>query len=175
MHGTAATPRTALGAVDRAIEAAACLAVVLLLGCVAAGVVTRGMGDPLVWTDEVARFLMVWLAALGWMLACRRRLHVRIRFFQDKLPRAGHRAVEVAIQAAQILFGLVVAGCGVELVLRNWELEATTVPVSMAWMYVPLVPAGLVLAAQAAAELAEQARRRAQPAQGGPVGEGSIE
>lgn len=186
--GTAAAPRTAplraalgaaLGAVDRVIEASACLAVVLLLLCVASGVVTRGLGDPLAWTDEMARFLMVWLAALGWMLACRRRLHVRIRFFQDKLPRAGHRAVEAAIQAAQVLFGLVVAGYGVDLVHRNLELEATTVPISMAWMYVPLVPAGMVLAAQAAAELAEQARRQparpVPPAQEGPIAESSVE
>jgi len=42
--------------------------VVALLLSVAAGVVSRGLGEPFIWTDEVARFLMVWLACFGWIL-----------------------------------------------------------------------------------------------------------
>ena len=131
---------------------------VALLLCVAAGVVTRGAGNPLIWTDEVARFLMVWLACLGWMLACRRRIHVRIRFFQDLLPRPAWRVAEIAIQAALALFGAIIAGYGVGLVLKNADLQATSVEISMAWMYVPLVPAGLLMATQALAEIVEHAR-----------------
>jgi hypothetical protein len=36
-------------------------------------VITRALDDPLIWTDEMARLLLVWVAALGWMLATRRR------------------------------------------------------------------------------------------------------
>ena len=143
---------------DRGVEALASALVVALLLCVAAGVVTRSAGNPLIWTDEVARFLMVWLACLGWMLACRRRIHVRIRFFQDLLPLRAWRAAEIAIQAALVLFGAIVAGYGVGLVLKNADLEATSVEISMAWMYVPLVPAGLLMALQALAEIVEHAR-----------------
>lgn len=166
MVAPASAVRRLAGAIDRLIEVLAGAAVVLLLLCVALGVVTRAWGDPLAWTDEMARFLMVWLAALGWMLACRRGIHVRIRYFQDKLPGPAHRSVEAIIQAAQLVLGLVVAGSGIELVGRNWDLEATTVPLSMGWMYLPLVPAGLVLAAQAAADLIAQAASsvRARPA-----------
>ena len=75
-----------------------------LLGCVALGVITRGMGDPLIWTDELSRFLMVWLAVFGWILASRKRIHVRIRYFQDLLPARVHAAVEVAFQLAMLRF-----------------------------------------------------------------------
>ena len=42
---------------DRVIGAVACFILLALLSCVTSGVVTRALGDPLVWTDEVARFL----------------------------------------------------------------------------------------------------------------------
>ena len=150
-------------AFDRFAAAVACGLLVALLGCVTLGVVTRAANNPLIWTDELSRFLMVWLAAFGWILASRRRIHVRIRYFQDKLPAGAHRGVEVAIQAAMTLFGVLIAWYGVELTIKNHDLEATTLPLSMSWLYAPLVLAGVVTAAQGIAELA-QSLRNAPPA-----------
>src|SRR5215475_4120011 len=110
---------------DRAAAFVACAIVVALLGCVALGVVTRALGDPLIWTDELSRFLMVWLAVFGWVLATRRRIHIRIRFFQDKLPGRAHRTVEIAIQAAMALFGALVAVYGAGLIGKNYALPIT--------------------------------------------------
>lgn len=150
--------RALAGGFDRAAAFIACAIVVALLGCVALGVITRALGDPLIWTDELSRFLMVWLAVFGWVLATRKRIHIRIRFFQDRLPKAAHRAVEIAIQAALTLFGALVAIYSVGLVGKNHDLEATSLPLSMAWMYAPLVIAGAVTAAQGALELIQALR-----------------
>jgi len=136
--------RRFVGAFDHAAAFASCALVVALLVDVSLGAITRTMGDPLIWTDELARFLMVWLAVLGWIVASRKRLHVRIRFFQDLLPARGHCAVELAIQIAMALFGALILAYGIGLVAKNRDLEATTLPLSMAWMYVPLLPAGAV-------------------------------
>ena len=138
-----------------------------LLACVSAGVVTRELGAPLIWTDELSRFLMVWLAAFGWMVASRKRIHVRIRYFQDRLPRSAHNAVEIAIQAALVAFGALVTYYGVGLVAKNHDLTATTLPLSMSWMYAPLVLAGAVTAIQGAIELAAAARREREVAAAG--------
>ena len=150
-------------ALDRASVVVACALVVALLLCVTAGVLSRELGAPLSWTDEGARFLMVWLAVAGWILASRRGLHVRIRYFQDKLPPPLHRAVEILFQLAMTAFGALVAGYGVVLVGRNHDLEATSLPLSMAWMYVPMVLAGVVTALQGFAELVAALRRREPP------------
>jgi TRAP-type C4-dicarboxylate transport system permease small subunit len=138
---------------DRVIGAVACFILLALLSCVTSGVVTRALGDPLVWTDEVARFLLIWLAVSGWILASRRRSHVRIRFFQDLLPKRVWKVAEVAIQFALFVFGLGVMVFSVGLVIRNFDLEATTVPISFAWMYAPMILAGAVTAAQALTEI----------------------
>jgi TRAP-type C4-dicarboxylate transport system permease small subunit len=145
---------------DRAAAVVACVLVVALLVCVSLGVVTREAGSPLIWTDELSRFLMVWLAVLGWVLASRNRLHVRIRYFQDLLPQRAHKATEIVIQAALAIFGALVCIYSVGLVLKNHDLEATTLPLSMSWLYAPLVLAGAVTAAQGVVELAAAIRTR---------------
>jgi TRAP-type C4-dicarboxylate transport system permease small subunit len=149
------------GIADRAAAMIAAAIVVALLACVSLGVITRALGDPLIWTDELSRFLMVWLAAFGWIVASRRRIHVRIRYFQDRLPPRLHRAVEIAIQVAMIVFGALVLVYGVRLVMRNVDLEATSLPVSMAWVYAPLVLAGAVTALQGLVETIGALRSRA--------------
>ena len=148
----------AAGWADRAAAAFACLLVVALLVCVGLGVVTRGLGDPLIWTDELSRFLMVWLAVFGWILASRKQQHVRIRYFQGKLPAGLHKGFELFWQAAVITLGALIAWYGVGLVIKNHDLEATSMPVSMSWMYVPMVLAGLVTALQGLSELLAAAR-----------------
>lgn len=147
-----------LTVLDAALRLLAILLLVALLGVVTAGVVSRGLGEPLIWTDEVSRFLMIWLACVGWMLASRKRAHIRIRYFADKLPARARRGGELAIQAAMCLFGALVAWHGWTLVGRSLELEATTVPVPMATMYLPVVLAGAATALQALGEIAEGLR-----------------
>ncbi len=156
--------RRLVGAFDRATAFVACVLVAALLGCVSLGVVTRAAGAPLIWTDEFSRFLMVWLAVFGGILASRKRLHVRIRYFQDLLPARAHSAVELAIQCAVTLFGAMICYFSVGLVNKNLDLEATSLPISMSWMYVPMVLAGVVFAVQGAREIVEVLRRPRAPA-----------
>lgn len=133
---------------DRANALVAMGLLVTLLVVVTLGVITRFLNDPFIWTDEVSRFLMVWLACFGWMLASRRRAHIRVRYFHELLPPHWWRLAEIGMQGAVALLGALIAWFSVGLVIRNHDLEATTVPISMAWMYVPMVLAGLVTAIQ---------------------------
>ena len=143
---------------DQAIQLASIALLVLLLICVTLGVVTRGLNDPLIWTDEVSRFLMVWLAVLGWLLASRRRAHIRIRVFAQLLPAAGRRVVEIAVQLSVAVFGALIAWYGRDLIARNLDIEATTVPLPMAVFYAPIVLAGIVTLLQALGEFWELLR-----------------
>ncbi len=143
----------ALGWADRLIAFVALALTVALLVTVLAGALTRALDEPFIWTDEVSRLLMVWLAAFGWILACRRRGHIRVRFFRDLLPPRAWRLAEIFMQLAVAAFGALILRFGIELVIRNTDLEATTVPISMSWMYAPICLAGLATSAQATAEI----------------------
>lgn len=145
-------------AFDRLMEVIAAILIVALLVVVTLGIVTRALGEPLIWTDEVSRFLMLWVAVAGWILASRRRAHIRIRFFHNLLPQHGWRAAESVMQSAMVVFGLLVSGYSVHLIQANYDLEATTVPLSMGLLYVPMLVAGVVTALQGLAELIDNIR-----------------
>lgn len=147
--------RVARVGIDRTILGLAIMLIVALLACVMLGVITRALNDPLIWTDEMSRFLMVWLAVAGWLLATRRRAHVRIRFFHDLLPKPAWRFVELAIQVSVLLLGVLVTWHSIDVVARNYDMDALTVPISMSCMYAPLILAGLVTIGQAICEICE--------------------
>jgi TRAP-type C4-dicarboxylate transport system permease small subunit len=128
------------------------LFVVALLLTVLAGVFWRGFNNPLSWTDEASGYLMVWTACLGWILATRRHAHIHIRFFQDHMPKSMRWPCLLIIELMVFVFGCFVAFKSVHLVLVNSDIEATSMPISAAWLYVPLLPAGVVTAAQALAD-----------------------
>ena len=113
---------------------------------------------------------MVWLAVFGWIVASRKRVHVRIRFFQDLLPARGHKAAEFAIQAAMTLLGVLVTVYSVGLIGKNHDLQATSMPISMAWMYVPMLLAGAITALQGASEVLRAWQRSHTPATSDEVG-----
>ena len=141
---------------DRALEAAACLLLLVLLLTVLAGVVSRAAGDPLIWTDEGARLVMVWLACFGWMIAgatprpCPHPLLPRPVPGQI-IPRhgVGHPG------------GAGHPGRRAGLVRRHpwcaamWRWRRRPLPISMAWLYVPIIPAALVMAIQSLVQVFE--------------------
>jgi TRAP-type transport system small permease protein len=129
-----------------------------LLTSVMGGVVSRAVNWPFSWTDELSGYLMVWLACLGWMIATRRGGHIRIRVLLDKLEGSGFLVLERVIQLSLILLGAVIAWKSLGLIKTNADIEAVTLPLSAAWMYVPLLPAGLVTMAQAIADMLHPSR-----------------
>ena len=145
---------------DRPLQWAAGALVVVLLAVVIAGVVSRAVNHPLSWTDEASGFLMVWLACLGWMIASRQGAHIRIRVFQNMLASRPWQGTEITIQAATATLGGVVAWYSLHLIRSNADIEALALPISTAWMYAPMLPAGLLTLGQALIELLRLASGR---------------
>jgi TRAP-type transport system small permease protein len=138
---------------DLALKIAAVAVLSALLATVILGVVSRALGEPVVFSDELARYLMVWLAFLGWILASRRRSHIRITVLIGLLPAGGRRLAEVIIQAGIMLFGVLLLRDGLTLVTRNLDVESVSLPVPSAIIYGPVVLAGLATALQAVEEI----------------------
>ena len=53
-----------------------------------AQVVARKFFEPLVWSEELARYVFIWVAFLGWIVATERRSHIAItQFIERTTPR----------------------------------------------------------------------------------------
>ncbi len=144
-------------AVDLTVAGASVFGLVALLVVVTMGIVGRAVGVPFAWTEELSGYIMVWLACLGTILATRNQAHIRIRVLIDLLPKRGWQVTETVTQALVALVGVVLVVEGIDLVHKNSDIETVTMPMATAWMYVPLVPTGLVITGQAIVDLIERA------------------
>src|ERR1700745_4047673 len=73
-----------IGTVSEAAGAGLVLAEICILF---AGVVSRYVFDsPLLWTDELANFLFLWLSMLGAVVALQRDGHMRLTTFVGSVP-----------------------------------------------------------------------------------------
>jgi TRAP-type C4-dicarboxylate transport system permease small subunit len=128
----------------------ACLASLTLL--VLAAVFWRYvLQDALVWTEEAARYLMVWMGFLGAAVAVREGGHIAIDTLLNKLPQPLYRVVTWGINAVSIGFLLTVAWLGFGLIERVHVQRTPSLDLSMALPYLSIPVGALLMAIQLAA------------------------
>lgn len=135
------------------VEFAACLLMIALLASVTLGVVFRIIGQPLVWSDEMAQYLLVWTGFAGWIIAGRRGSHIRITVFIDRLPRGARLALEAVIQLAMIVFALALLWYSPSIIRRNLDIEWVSLPLSAAILYFPVPIAAFALMLESLSDL----------------------
>jgi tripartite ATP-independent transporter DctM subunit len=109
---TAAPPRSR-DVVERwlrlVIEVPAALAVVAEVVILFVGIVARGVFHaPIIWSDELASILFLWLAMLGAAIAVQRGAHMRLTFFVGAMsPRAQAWAETLGAAAVALFLALI--------------------------------------------------------------------
>ena len=115
------------------------LVFLLLLLDVLWGVFTRYvMGDQARWTEELARFLMVWLAFLGAALAYTREQHLGVDILVARMEPKARRIALLVEHAVVFLFALLVLGFGGGELFRERYASGQTMPalgILKAWQY----------------------------------------
>lgn len=62
------------------------------------------LNAALVWPEELARYLMIWLTFVGASIAVAEGAHVRVEFLVDRLPPRSRRWVEVGARLVVLAF-----------------------------------------------------------------------
>jgi len=98
------------------------------------------LGSPLVWSEELARYLFIWVSYLGWVFASRGGTHIRISAFFDALPPPLQRGVRIVNQFLIIVFALVLGWLGYQMVLKNLDVPTITLffTYSVVYLVVPI-------------------------------------
>ncbi len=87
------------------LNTALIIAVALLVFDVVWGVFTRYvMGEQAKWTEELARFLLVWVALLGGAVAFGTKGHLGVDFFVGKFHPDAQKLMAVASQLVVLFF-----------------------------------------------------------------------
>jgi len=145
---------------DRGVAALLALLLVAMILSVTWQIFTRFvLNDPSGWTEELARFLLIWIGLFGGALAYRRRQHLGLELLAERLRRTDpgiqrwHRRF---IDSTVLLFAtMVLLGGGTALVLLTQQLAqfSPALGLPMSAVYLALPASGLTMATFALAAL----------------------
>ena len=133
------------GFIIEAVSGAFCVALIALMTIVVLiGVYFRYIvGNPFMWTEELARFLMLWGGFLAINIAMRRDAHIKIDFIYKALPVVPRKIVEIFLDLLMTAFLVFLTLKGYQMASGS-IMNAMSMDFSMSWIYMA-VPLGALL------------------------------
>ncbi|MEP3387226.1 MAG: TRAP transporter small permease [Reichenbachiella sp.] len=107
------------------------------------------LNDPSAFTDELSRYLLIWVGLLGAAYASGKGMHVAIELLERALSERQKRIQQLAIQAIVIVFAfLVLIVGGIRLVDISFDLGQTSsaMQIPLGYVYLALPLSGLLIA-----------------------------
>lgn len=102
------------------------------------------LNDPLSWTEEVARYLYVYIVFLGASAAISDRTHVGIDYFAKLLPIGAQWLLSVAVNLLILGALALMTYWGWRAAMRQWNLPLVVLDIPYTWVYI-VVPITAVL------------------------------
>src|SRR6266850_5848005 len=129
------------------VEIPAALLVTAEIVILFAGVVARyGLHRPLIWSDELASILFLWLAMLGAAVAFRRAEHMRMTAIVASAKPAARAYLDLVATCAALAFLLLIAWPAYEYAYEESFITTPALQISNVWRAAAL-PAGIGLMA----------------------------
>ena len=134
-----------VGALRRAREVVVMVLMAVLVVVVVASVVFRYvLLAPLSWSEEVGRYLMIWVGFLAASIAIQQGMHVGIDFVVSWVRPEVAAWLRRAARGLTALFLLIVTAYGFVLVISLWDQWSPVLQFRMTWPYLA-IPVGCLL------------------------------
>ena len=131
------------------------------IGVLLAGVIARYVFHrPLIWSDEVASILFLWLAMLGSAVAFERGDHMRMTAVVSKLQPAGRAFLDVLATTAALAFLLLILPHAWEYAVEDAVMRTPALDVQNSWRVSAMVTGFGAMAVFAVLRLVQVARPR---------------
>ena len=139
-------------AIRKATESALVLLFAVLVGVVFLQVVARyAFNQPPAWSEELARFLQVWLILLASPLCIRKGSHLAVGYLGHKLSPRGRRYLDILIGALIAFYLAVVVVYGIRLMVVGRFQVSPAMGIPMSFVYAVLPVSGVLMFLEAAA------------------------
>jgi TRAP-type C4-dicarboxylate transport system permease small subunit len=135
------TDKTMFDVMDRTINWILALLMAAMVAVIAGQVWYRFvMNDPLSWSEELGRYLFVWISFIGAAAGVRYQVHLGIDLLQKLLPANAHRFVVISVNLIIQVFLLVIIYWGFKIlgVIKFQTSPSMNIPMIYPYMAVPV-------------------------------------
>lgn len=95
-----------------------------------------------IWTEELSRFLFIWMVMIGAMIGVRERTHFDVDVWPELSPRAAAR-LRMVCNLFVLVFALVFVHWGIQFVRFGWNQESELAELPMPFIFLAWPVAGL--------------------------------
>ncbi len=146
---------------ERFLEVPVLLLSVAMTLSVLAGVFFRYvLRSPLGWTEELSRYLMIWMALLSVALCIWRHEHVGVTMFIKKVPRLLGKLTVFASNGLILYFLYILVFYGFKMADRGGAQIATGLGTTMKWWLMAVPVSAVVCMVMLACKMVLDVRRR---------------
>ena len=105
------------------------------------------LDQPLAWTEELARYLLVWLTFIGSAYAMSIKAHIGLEFVQKLLPPTANKIVLALSALLSVLFFLFMVYQGYEMAMKSMTQTSPSLllPMGVVYMVIPISGVLLIL------------------------------
>lgn len=133
---------------------------VVLLGVMLLQVVGRtGYFNPPIWTEELSRWLWVWMAFIGIAEVERTDTHLRMDLIPEMMAQKVRTATFTIIDLIYLAITCQLIWIGYRGVVRSWNNAAVSLPVTDALLYASFPIAGIFIVYRVANRMIRRVRR----------------
>jgi TRAP-type C4-dicarboxylate transport system permease small subunit len=131
---------------DRLINWVLALLMAVMVVVIAAQVWYRFvLNDPLSWSEELGRYLFVWISFLGAAAGVRYQVHLGIDLLQKVLPPAGYRVTVVLMNLIIQVFLVVIIYWGFKILGIIQFQTSASMNISMRYPYLAVPVGGIFM------------------------------
>ncbi|MDO8283818.1 MAG: TRAP transporter small permease [Burkholderiaceae bacterium] len=101
--------------------------------------------NSLSWSEEVGRYIFVWITFLGAVMAVRNRQHVSLDMFVKILPSSFQKIFLIVSYFSMMIFTAVLIFGGFKFVMRGSHQMSSALEIPMHYVYVVLPVGGVLI------------------------------
>jgi TRAP-type C4-dicarboxylate transport system permease small subunit len=116
-----------------------------------------------IWTEELSRFLFIWMVMLGAMVGVREGTHFDVDLWPDLAPKA-HAALAIVSSLFVLVFALVFVWWGIAFVRFGWDQSSELAELPMPYIFIAWPLAGVTWIAFLGEQLIDHVRVLTAPA-----------
>jgi C4-dicarboxylate transporter DctQ subunit len=121
------------------------VALAVMTVVVFAQVVFRAMSASLPWSEELSRYLMIYLTYLGVSVGVKRKSHIAVEFLVNRFPVKVQNTVEIITNIICIICCAIIFFYGMQLVGITMMQKSPALRIPMGAAYFSLVLGGLLM------------------------------
>ena len=132
--------------INRVVEFVVIIQFALMVFTVTAAVFARYvLNDSIVWAEELARYLFVWVSFLGGGLGVGTNIHVGVDSLVELFAKRPRLVVQIVMELMIVGFTCALIWAGTEFTAFGMKSDALLLPIPMGYVYLAVPVGGFVM------------------------------